>query len=314
MKNQDSESRPRETIVFDFDQYRKLILSKAICMNHGIMELCFLEGIYEKTLPFLNAVLIPPRKDTENPVVLHETATNYRFLKELVVKWDQRFPSVSTYMISPCRGYKMIDIDIENTTYCDETMLSDFMAFIETLELCNQNNKIIDRGSLKKCYGLIRDIGDSVYDTMSHTLGISRENVYYTGRGFQVWAEYNKDVVRNLMDKKWICSSNDEDRKAQRLFSPLFMGIEKKNKSHMQCCVPYNDWNRFKLSNPAYFKIQKPELRTISMEYNNALMVSRMRHGERDYEKWFDTMQRAQIDIEKKIFGMLKVDIEPMVS
>lgn len=310
----ESKSRPREAIVFDFDQYRKLILSKAVCMDHSIMELCFLEGIYKEFLPFLNAVLIPPRKDTENPVVLHETKTKYKFHKELVVKWDQRFPSVSTYMISPCRGMKMIDIDIDDTTYCDKDTLENFLAFVETLEMCNQNNKIIDRASLKECYGVIKEIGDAIYETMSITLDVSKENIYYTGRGFQVWTQYKTDVIRNLMDKNMICSSNDENRKAQRLFSPLFMGIEKMNKSHMQCCVPYNDWNRFKFSNPAYYKIPKPELRTAAMEYNNALMVSRMRHGERDYMKWFDMMQRKQVEQEKNIFKLLKVDINPIVT
>jgi len=278
------------------------------------MEICFLDGHYKNFLPFLNAVLIPPRRDTMNPNILHSTKSKYPFIKELMVKWDQRFPSVSTYMLFPCRGYKMIDIDINDNTYCDEKQLEFFNGFVSLLNNCNKSNSVINRDDLKECYGRIRDIGDKIYDILSLKLEFNKEHLYYTGRGFQIWAPYDYDVIKPLMDNGYICDSNDEERKAQRLFSPLFMGIEKENKAHMQCCVPYNDWNRFKYSNPAYFKILNKETRDAAMEYNKALTVSSIRTGDKDYLKWFDKMQRRQVELEARIYKLLGVDITPILT
>ena len=287
-----------DAIQFDFDQYRKLMLSKAVCMDHSIMELCFLEGIYNDFLPFLNAVLVSPDKSGEVSHYAHKTKTSYPFLKHVVIKWDQRFPSVSSYMIYPCRGMKMIDIDIEDDTYCDRDQLIEFNEFVDELCRLNRSNETLKRSELKGRFGIVREIGDAIFDTLVHVLDIDETQLYYTGRGFQIWAPYEYSTIQSLMDKGYICSSNDEERKAQRLFSPLFMGIEKSHKGHMQCCVPYSDWNRFKFSNPAFYKIATPELRKLAMEYNNAHLVSKDR----------------QIELELRIYSDLKINIEPILS
>jgi len=316
MTDQNSEQYPyvRQVIEFDFDQYRKLLLAKAVCMNHSIIDICFLEGIYEKFLPFLNVVLIPPRKDTVDPITIHKTKSRYPFKKEMMVKWDQRFPSVSTYMTSPCRGYKMIDIDINDETYASKEQLDFFTEFVKILNVMNSENSTIKREDLKKCYGYIQAIGDKIYDILSTQLEIREDEIFYTGRGFQVWTEFIDEKIAALMRKGYVCSSNVRDKKAQRLFSPIFMRINEENKGHMQCCVPYKDWNRFKFSNPAYFNLTDKKLRELAMEYNEALMVSRMRSGGEDHLRWYDDMSTRQVELEKQIYRMLKVNIKPIID
>ena len=290
------------------------MIAKAVCMDHELMEIVFLEGIKTDVKPFLNVILTAPRKDGAEVTQVHKTDTQYPFIKELMVKWDQRFPSISTYMLYPSRGWKLIDIDIEDTTYCNEEELERFRHLILMMNECNRVKATLKRDRLKTLFGYMRDIGDNIMDQLSPMLEIDENRLFFTGRGFSMWAKYDDDRVKEMMNSGMICDSNDPHRKAQRLCSPLFLRMNKESKGHMQTCVPYNDWERFKFSNPAFFKMKKPQLRKMAMAYQDSLLVSRNRTGNQDYEEWFDVMQKKQVSIENEIIESLKLDIEPIVT
>lgn len=297
-------------IHFDFDQYRKLLIAKSVCIDHEIVRRVFTNGIDHGYHPFLNVILMSPSDEEKEKFILHQTQSMFPHIKEMYIRWNQQFPSFSTYMVNPCDGWKFMDIDIEDTTYCNQEQLDFFMEFVQLLNVCNTLNKTIDRRKLKPCFGVIRDIGDAVSDILSTQLEIDMRRINFTGRGFQVWAKYEDERVYALMQNGYLCKSNDPHRKAQRLYSPLFMGIEKTDlmKAHMQCCVPFYNWNLFKFSNPAFFMLTDANLRSLAMEYNKTLLISQMRSGGKDLIRWFDEMEAQQMELEKKIIELLKID------
>jgi hypothetical protein len=295
----------RDQVVFDFDQYRKLMLAKAVCIDHEKMEICFLEGIKNGSKPFMNVVMLAPGGDDFQ--VIHETNTKFPFRKELMIKWNQRFPSIATYMTQPCRGYKMVDIDIEDTTYCDEQDLSRFQAMVEELNRRNTENSLIPREHTKEYFGLVRRVGNNIIDKLCSLIVFDETDVYFTGRGYQLWAEYDEPRIRQLMRDGLVCSSNEPNRKAQRLFSPMILRMGEEGKGHMQTCVRYDEWRMFKFSNPAFFKLTSKQLRALAMEFQKALLVSNFRSGELDHEEWYDMMENKQMSVRKEILDELKI-------
>lgn len=296
-------------------QFRKLIIAKAVC-DDGLAREIYHKSVYRKSKPFVNLQLrdisdVPNQVERE---VLYSIA-GYNRTFAVWFDWGGRrmdgtrvgrlLPSFISYQSEIHKGYKLIDIDTESLpNYMPTQEVEQFERYVEKIVNANLSNRLLGKIDLEYFYGIVRVMAGVIHSSLQKE-GLDIKRVYYTGNGFQVYAPYDYDTIKELRNDNRICKSNSNPKQLQRLTSANVI----KHKPHLQTCINCDcSFEEFRLSNPSFFPLTHDrQLYDVLEDYLNSFYVSKYRIEDSVNDCVFSAMVKDQVKFKEEIRNFMEV-------
>jgi hypothetical protein len=256
--------KPTDCVVLNTNQRKKAIIGKAFNIQRDLVDVIFKDSCDHKFNNFIN-LYERSRNWGDTERLLFEVKSDFK--ETLYLKWNHgeknqdgynegmKFPSYISYMKEPTKGesQKLVDIDIKNLyLFVSPNKIKDFEDMIKTVEDANLSAKLIPSKKVEEIHTMVEDIAGEIKDAFSKYTWVG--GVFWGGKGFSYWGEWNKELMDNMAKAGIIDSlTNTGDRgyHAQRLCS-----VQMFKPTLVTNYFCNNDYGAFKYCCPAFFMLK----------------------------------------------------------
>jgi len=264
-------------------QRRKMILGKALNMQHGLFDIIFKDSLDNKFNNFIN--LYERNKNFQDKeTLLYEVESQYT--EKMFLQWKHgkrldegfaegmKYPSYISYVKGPTKElepHKIVDVDLKNIVkMVDKETIEKYTEAVKNIKESNLKAKLMPINEIADLHDIIDNIGTILYDEFSRYSWVG--GVFWGGEGFSYWGDWTPELMGNLSSAGLIDSmtnTGDEGYHAQRLCSPQFY-----KPSLVTNYLCGDSYDSFKFCCPAFFVIRGERMLKILESYHKMSFVT----------------------------------------